>query len=212
MVEYIDKRKAIASDLLACKTAFDQAGIPWVIMGGIALGYGRYNDIMSWDTDVDIGVFVELTTKEWQLLYNSLNKNGFKFLNDKIDFIWCNRNTEFNMFLFHKNGDYYEAFPTTTPGLKFVEKAKWYDTPKIVDFLGDKYPMPNHLEDFLNAHYGKNWKTNIIKDHSQYFREKRGDPNNVNNWLLNRKRKEDENLWWPAFLKIDENIGDFDEI
>ena len=81
MVEYIDKRKAIASDLLACKTAFDQAGIPWVIMGGIVLGYGRYNDIMPWDTDVDIGVFVDLTTKEWQLLYNSLNKNGFKFLN-----------------------------------------------------------------------------------------------------------------------------------
>ena len=212
MVEYIDKRKAIASDLLACKTAFDQVGIPWVIMGGIVLGYGRYNDIMSWDTDVDIGVFVELTTKEWQLLYNSLNKNGFKFLNDKIDFIWCNRSIEFNMGLFHKNGDYYESFPTTTPGLKFVEKAKWYEAPKIVDFLGSKYPMPNHLEDFLNAHYGKNWKTNIIKDHSQYFREKRGDPNNVNNWLLNRKRKEDGNLWWPAFLKTDENIGDFDEL
>lgn len=211
MVEYIDRKDAIISDLKACKTAFDLADMPWVIMGGIVLGYARYKDVMSWDTDVDLGVFVELDANKWQLLYNSLNENGFKFNNNKIDFICCNRKAEFNMWMFHKSGNYYEAFPKSTPGLKFIEKAKWFDEIQTVGFLGNKYPMPNYIEDFLDAHYGTDWETNIIKDHGQYFNDKRGgsDPNG---WLLNRKRKEDGNLWWPALLKINENIGDFNEI
>jgi len=44
----------------------------------------------------------------------------------------------------------------------------------LVDFLGDKYPMPNNIEDFVIAHYGMDWKTNIIKDHEKYFTDKRG--------------------------------------
>jgi hypothetical protein len=202
----------IALDLAACKTAFDEVGIPWVITGGIVLGYARYNAIMEWDTDLDVGVFVKISGEQWAKIFKALYKNGFKINTTQEDFKVGRREAMFNLEVFHKNGEYYESFPKTTPGLKFVEKAKWYDKPQIIEFLGNKYPMPNHLEDFLDAHYGKDWKTNIIKDHSQYFREKRGDPRNVNSWLLNRKRKEDGNLWWPAFLKIDENIGDFNEI
>ena len=185
MVEYIDRRAAISSDLEACKSAFDQAEVPWVIIGGIVLGYARYKEIMAWDTDVDIAVSVELDKFKWQKLYASLNTNGFRFGNKKTDFILSNRKAEFNMWMFHKNGNYYEAFPESTPGIKFVEKAIWYDEPQIVDFLGSKYPIPNNLDDYLVCQYGMDWKTNVVKDHEQYYLDKRG-TRDVNSWPAGR--------------------------
>ncbi len=200
-----DNKAALASDLAACKAAFDQVNIPWVIQGGIVLGYARYKDIMSWDTDLDMGVFVELTVEQRQELLKALRTHGFKHNNARQDFICGRRKASFNMMFFHKNGNFYEAFPITTPGFKFVEKAKWHDEPQIVDFIGDKYPMPNHLEDFVDAHYGADWKTNIIKNHGTYFKEKRGRRNDIPDWFRNR-RKKDGNLWWPSLLKTKENI------
>lgn len=208
MVKGKDIKVAIASDLIACKAVFDQINIPWVIMGGIVLGYARYKDIMSWDTDLDMGVCVELTSEQRKLINTSLISNGFKINQNKSDFVCGHRRASFNMFIFHKNGDYYESFPRTTPGYKFVEKALWYDELQIVDFLDSKYPMPNHLDGFLETHYGPDWATNIIKSHSKYFKEKRGIRNDIPDWYSNRRRKVDGNLWWPALLKIDEDIGE----
>jgi len=205
MTKYIDKRDIITSDLVACKKAFDQASIPWVIMGGIVLGYARYKEIMEWDTDLDVGVFVELNTYEWQSLYNALNINGFKFAKEKTDFIYCNRKAEFNMWMFHKNGDYYEAFPKSTPGIKFVEKAIWYDEPQIVDFLGSRYPMPNNMDDYLVCQYGTDWKTNVVKDHEQYYIDKRG-TRDISSWPAGRATKKGD--MWPKTLKINDNMGD----
>lgn len=206
-----NKKNDILLDLALCKASFDKVNIPWVVTGGTVLGYARYKDIVLGDDDLDIGVFVELSNDEWGSLYNSFHTNGFKFSRDKSDFMWCRNNSKLDLWFFHKVGDYYESFPKSTPGLKFVEKAIWYDEPQIVDFLGDKYPIPNYVEDFVSAHYGPDWRTNIIKDHGKYFREKRGDPNHPNSWLDNRRRKDGE-LWWPALLKTNENIGDLYEI
>ena len=38
---YVVNADTIASDLLACKNAFEKVGIPWVITDGIVLGYAR---------------------------------------------------------------------------------------------------------------------------------------------------------------------------
>lgn len=204
--------KAIALDLLACKKAFDVVEIPWVIIGGIVLGYARYKKIMEWDTDLDVAIFAEISNKQWTILFNSLIAEGFIIKNKhKLDFVCGRRDSSFNLQLYHKNGNFYESFPQTMKGFKYVEKAEWYDKPQMTKFLDDYYPMPNHINNYVACHYGKDWKTHIIKDHSEYFKEKRGDPKNFSSWILNRKRK-DGNLWWPALLKINENIGDFHEI
>ena len=103
------------------------------------------------------------------------------------------------MWFFHKNGDYYEAFPVTTPGMKFIEKASWFDEPQLVDFLGDKYPMPNNIDDYLACQYGHDWKTNIQKDHGKFFVEKRGG-RKVSTWTGGRCGKHGD--LWPKILKI----------
>ena len=203
MAEYIDRKDVITADLKACNQAFAAARVPWCIMGGIVLGYARYKDIMRWDTDVDMGVFVELTPQEWQKLNHSLRRYGFGIPLQKNDFVYCFRKAEFNMWMFHKNGDYYESFPASTPGIKFVEKAIWYDEPQIVDFLGGKYPMPNSMDDYLVCQYGKNWETNIIKNHEQYYLEKRG-TRDTGQWPAGRATKEGD--MWPKTLKVEDSM------
>jgi len=200
-------KEAIISDLAACKNAFDQADLPWVVTGGTVLGYARYNDIMDWDNDLDIGIFVELTNEQWQRLYKVMRSHGFRLKNRKIDFIYGKRNIKFNLWIFHKNGDYYEAFPRSTLGFKFVVKAEWYDEPQAINFLGDTYFMPNHMEDYLCCCYGEDWKTNV-KKHEEYIEEKRGGGRDIKSVWQSRRNRKDGKLWWPVCLKIDENIKD----
>jgi len=202
-MDYPDRRKAITEDLILCKKAFDGAGVPWCIMGGIVLGYARYGEIMAWDTDIDLGVFVELADSDWRRLCVALHENGFIITTNKTDFIVCNRRAELNMWMFHKAGNYYEAFPRSTPGIKFVEKAIWYDEPNLVDFLGSKYPMPNNLDDYLVCQYGEDWKDNVVKDHEAYYIEKRG-TRDVSQWPAGRATKTGDR--WPKTLKIDDSM------
>ena len=203
MAKYVNRKVEITSDLIACKAAFDQVSIPWVIMGGVVLGYARYKDIMAWDTDLDVGVFVEVTTDQQQLLFKSLRRNGFKINSSKKDFVYGKRKAHFNIWFFHKKGDFYEAFPKSTPGLKFVEKSHWYDDPQMVNFLGDEYPMPNNMEDYLICQYGEDWETNIIKDHEKYYLDKRG-CRGAANWPAGRGTKEGD--MWPKVLRIDDSM------
>jgi len=199
--------KTLASDLLACKKAFDNVKIPWVITDGIVLGYARYKNIMEWDTDVDLAVFEEINKKQWKALFNSLIKEGFRIRKGKADFVCGGRLNSFNLWFFHKKGNFYEAFPTTTPGMKFVEKAIWYDKPQMVDFLGSKYPMPNDINDYLNYHYGNDWETNIIKDHKTWFKKKRGGDGKFISqplWLNGRSGKDGD--LWPKIIKIDDTM------
>lgn len=195
--------ETIHSDLKACKTAFNNTEIPWIIMGGIVLGYARYNNIMAWDTDVDIAVVGDITVKQRQKLNKGLTNIGFKISSGKGDFIYGRRKAPFNIWFFHKNGNYYEAFPKSTPGLKFVEKDIWYDKPQIVDFLNDTYPMPNNIDDYLICQYGVDWKTNIVKNHEQYYLDKRGS-RDVSKWPAGRATKTGD--MWPKLLKIGDNM------
>lgn len=198
-----DMREAIGSDLIACKKAFNQAGVPWIILGGVSLGYARYKDIMPWDTDLDVGIFTEITDGQWLSLCAALHTQGFRMSVEKKDFTYGHRRTELNIDTYHKDGEFYNSFPKSTPGIKFVEKAKWFDEIQIVDFLGDKYPIPNHIEDFVSAHYGADWKTNIIKDHEQYFTEKRGGRDQAL-WTKSRASKHGD--LWPKALKVHDSI------
>ena len=203
--EYKDMSEAIASDLVACKKVFDSVGIPWVIMGGVVLGYARYNEVMPWDTDLDIGIFVEITDTQWLSIIHTLRDNGFrKIIIQKVDFTYCYRETELNLWMFHKNGNYYEAFPSTTPGLKFIEKAIWYDKPQMIDFLDSKYPMPNNMEDYLACQYGSDWEDNVVKNHEQYYLDKRG-TRHVHLWPSGRGAKGGD--MWPKVLKIEDTMN-----
>jgi len=204
MTEYIDKTKEITSDLKACKAAFDQVDVPWVIIEGIVLGYARYKDIMPWDTDVDAGIFIEITDVQWCAVLLSLQKYGFKKNGELNDFAHFFRKVVLDLHRFHKDGDYYVCSPTPCRH-RYIEKASWFDEPQTVDFIGSKYTMPNHVEDFVSAHYGSDWKTNIIKNHDEYFIDARGSLDHTA-WINGNSRCNKNGDLWPKILTIEENL------
>jgi len=200
--KYTVNAKTLASDLLGCKRAFDNAGVPWIITDGVVLGYARNKSILEWDTDLDFAVFEEINNRRWKSLYKSFLKEGFRIGSKKSDFLCGRRSTPFNLWFFHKKGNVYESFPTTTPNIKFVEKEEWFDKPNMVDFLGSKYPMPNNTNDYLDYHYGKDWKTNIIKNHDEWFKNKRGGDGKKESqklWIRGRSGKDGD--LWPKIIK-----------
>jgi phosphorylcholine metabolism protein LicD len=197
------KKENIKLDLFDIKKVFDKVGIPWVIVGGVVLGYARYKDIMDWDTDLDIVIYKELSDSEWKQLWQEFYKNNFNFPVTRVDFMYCNRRIECNIDTYHKKGDYYYSFPKSTPGIKFVEKAEYFDNVQLVEFLGDRFPIPGNIESFVADHYGADWETNIIKDHAQYFNDKRGS-RNQKDWVTSRASKHGD--LWPKALRIDDNI------
>ncbi len=202
----IHVKNNMVSDLAACKRAFEMACIPWSITDGVILGYARYKDVMEWDADLDTGVFVELTSGDRFDLWRAMNLNGFNVPNINADFVYCKRLVHFCIGFWHRNGDYYEQFPSTTPGIKFIEKAMWHDEQQIVDFLGDKYPIPSNIEDYLVSRYEKDWLTNIIKNPDQYFEYRRGSLTDQSKWTEGRSGKHGH--LWPKILKIEDNVED----
>jgi len=197
-------KDAIVSDLIACKGAFDQAHIPWVITDGIVLGYVRHNDIIEGDTDLDLGVFCAVSNDEWQRLHATLTEAGFGIRNLKQDFVYGRRRVKLNLWIFHRSGDFYEAFPRSTPGIKFVEKAKWYNTIQLVNFLGAVYPMPDNLEDYIVCRYGKDWKE-ARYTHDKWRLEKFGTSSSrfePNVWLNSRCGPKGD--LWPRIMKVGE--------
>ena len=194
----------IISDLAACKAAFDSVKIPWVITDGIVLGYARKGDVLPWDTDLDLGVFCEISSSEWNKLHAALRKEGFGIRNLKQDFVYGKREVKFNMWLFHKEGGFYVSSPRSTPGVKFVEKEMWFDKPQLVKFLGRIYPMPNYLKDYLVTHYGSDWKVEK-PGHSKWRLEKFGTASSryePDVWLASRCGPSGD-LWPKIIRKVD---------
>jgi hypothetical protein len=206
----INNTEALIDDLRACKKAFDAVGVPWSITDGIVLGYARYKNVMAWDDDVDTGVFVELSDKEWRDVFESLRRHGFNVNchglqhgKKRDDFIYGHRKTGFGVGFFHKIDGYYEARPESTPGVKFLEKASWHDDHLILDFLGDVFPFPNNIDDYLSCRYGTDYMTNIIKNPGEFFEDRRGG-NSPESWKHGPSGK--NGVMWPKILDVDDTM------
>ena len=200
------KRDLIASDLAVCKDVFNRARVPWVIIDGIVLGYVRQKDIMSWDTDVDVAIFQEITDSEWKLIYTGFKEAGFVIRNSKQDFVYGRRNVNLNLWLYHKKGYFYESYPRTTPGIKFVERARWFNKTRMVDFLDEIYPMPNNIMDYIVCHYGKDWMVPRYS-HDKWRIEKFGTDSSkleIDTWLDSRCGPEGD--LWPKVMRTENQL------
>jgi len=208
---YKNVSKGIADDLAACKRAFSRVGLRWCIIDGIVLGYVRHNGIIPWDTDIDLAVLDKVSPKDWKRLQEAFRLNGMvgRTWSEPTyrDYMCSRRTVTIGVWFYHKVGNFYEAYPVTTPGLKFVEKAEWYDKIQMVDFLGKKYPMPNNLEDYLNCRYG-NWKQERYT-HDEWRVEKFG--------TLKQDKQSQKAIWsksrcgkngdlWPKIMFIEDTL------
>ena len=177
----------IITDLLILKKVFEFVDLTFFIQEGGVLGYGRSGDIMDHDFDIDIGSTDEPSEKQKEALYHALMAKGWHNIVPRGDFDFAVRATTLNIWWWHKEGQFYVARPTSTPGKIFIMRSIWFDPPhNVAIYPFGKFCIPNHHEDYLDHRYGKDWREHIVLSDDDWKAEEK------------RRKAEGEDLW-PKF-------------
>lgn len=162
-------KHGIMLDLRDLARIFEAAEARFVMQEGNALGWGRFQDIMDWDEDIDIAIVDPLTPKQMRYILTRMRKNGWSFPNIDVDFIYAGRHVKFNGWIWHHESPYFVARPTlikkgmeNVTGHKCVYPERFFLEPQRIEYLGEEMWIPNHLEEYLYYRYGE-WKETIIK-------------------------------------------------
>lgn len=150
-------------NLLDAKAALDELGVPFFLSNGTLLGYYRENGLIKHDRDVDIGVKIEdfddrIIDKFISCGFNLKTVNGEK--DNGLEYSFRKRDIGLDIFF------YYD-----TPNTSWM--AVWmhhnnerfrYVYPlisgyKVVEFLGQKFRIPENTEEYLVAQYGEHWQS-----------------------------------------------------
>jgi len=140
------------------KSILDSFGITFFLLSGTCLGAVRDNGLMPWDDDIDLGSIIGLhgfTEDSLDEIGTKFQENGFLA---RLDWYGPNpyiqtvkHSTLVSWTCFPIRGDYIEQFPSlNTP-------ASFFTNLKEIDFLDDKYYVPNPPEEFLRLKYGDEW-------------------------------------------------------
>ncbi len=136
--------------------------INFFLQGGVLLGAYREKDFIKWDWDVEISLFKEDFSKNFELIKTKLKELNFKICKD----INLKKNVKI---------DCYKEFPYEITGYTLVgwnydlNKKKYFrkeiNIPdkflknfSEITFLNDKFNCPNPIEEYLTYQYG-DWRT-----------------------------------------------------
>ncbi|KJE97227.1 hypothetical protein CAOG_07669 [Capsaspora owczarzaki ATCC 30864] len=155
----------------------DKAGVRYWLEGGSLLGAARHHDIIPWDYDIDIGIYLEDVSKCPELLAASKLADG---VGKELDgYIWENaREGDFYRIQFSaSNHLHVDIFPfherpsdrtKNEPEGGMMTKSTWMATHKQdtefpahylkplarIEFLGMNVSIPNHHIEFLEYKFG----------------------------------------------------------
>ena len=151
---------ASAIALSEVKAVFDAANVTFFLRQGTCLGAVREQAIIPWDEDVDVGTVVGLhgfTEDMVEPLMEKFRGMGFLTRCDRTDHYlyiplvkpgvridWC---------VYFIMGDAIFMYPASRVPLRFLTEFA------EVDFLGDRYRLPNPPEEYLEIKYGPDWRT-----------------------------------------------------
>jgi len=158
-------KEKIKKDLTGIKKVFNKCNIPFVLLWGNCLGCVRHGDIMDWDTDIDIGVFIDISKDSKQNLHEELENVGFKSRKSTEPFFVFFRNVRVDLGYFHLENKMFVAKAKRT----YEYDEKFFSKPKEVDFLGDVYLIPNHVEEYLTLLYS-DWQNEVHKDRKDWLK------------------------------------------
>ena len=162
----------------------DKLQIPFFLTSGTLLGYFREGKFLDHDYDVDIGIYAENYTPEIKTMmaeagfdnYRNLGnpKNGYEmsfYLKNSI----LGKLAKIDIFLHYKeyinNKKYIYWTSYEVPLLQ--KKLKYripYFTIKQVDFYGIKVNVPSDTLNYIESHYGLDWKTPKYIGHTYDYR------------------------------------------
>lgn len=153
------------------KKVFDNAGITFFLFFGTLLGAIREKDFILYDADVDVGVLgkdiirVRDLEKELKDLgYDMFGGTGIKNYKDKIilNHIYIAREknpVKLDIYpLFLQNGNrWWYNFAHNKGWFGFPYPAKYFESFKIIEFLGAEYKVPNPPKELLEEMWGTWW-------------------------------------------------------
>jgi len=166
--------------LLFYDDVMKQAGIPYWLSEGTALGVTRENRLLPWDDDIDTSFFEKYRDTFIKKVLPILEQNGFKivFLSNKGNFFsFIDKvGNRLDVDIVSKNGKCGAPITEYTGwNMSCDDMMKHIQYFKNIRFLGRTFTVPN--DTYLEYLYGKDWKTpmkkNKIKNGLQFLLQKK---------------------------------------
>ena len=158
-LQHIDPE--LAKPMLAeAKEILDSLGVPFFLRQGTCLGAVRDHAFIPWDDDIDLGSVIGLnglTEDKLDPVFDAFRDRGY-FVNVEKNDRWIaagmmKSSTRVDLTFFHIIDDHIFHFPY------IWIPARLFANLKEIDFMGEKYPVPNPPEEYLRTKYGPNWIT-----------------------------------------------------
>jgi len=142
------------------KQILDGLGITFFLHSGVCLGAVRDKGIMPWDDDLDLGVVMGLYGATEELIdpvVTAFKNNDFITgirPQDQHISVPLLKSTIRTDLQFHRiiNGHIFHYPGIMTP-------LRLFTNLKEIDFLGEKFYVPNPPEEYLRLKYGEDWRT-----------------------------------------------------
>ncbi|MFC1953681.1 LicD family protein [Chloroflexota bacterium] len=149
------------------KQILESYGITFFLMSGSCLGAIRENGLIPWDDDVDIGSVYGLHgCKEESLgeIITTFRKEGFitklMYTGPHAFLPFIKYSAKISWECLQVIDGYVEQYPFLNTPVSF------YTNLKEIDFLGEKFYVPNPPEEYLRLKYGEEWR--VPKKHGSY--------------------------------------------
>ena len=150
--------------LREAKQIFDQQGIVFHLISGTLLGAIRDNAIIAWDDDIDVasvigldGLREESVDETTERVAAAFSEQGFATVVEQDIHYLCLGTRKSSVLLswclFRTFGDSIVHYPGVRMPISLFTNLK------EIDFVGDKFLVPNPPEDFLRIKYGPDWQT-----------------------------------------------------
>ncbi len=141
------------------KQILDGLGITFFLRKGTCLGAVRDNELIPWDDDLDIGSLIGykgLTEKSVGQVVTALKDNGYLIKVDHLSYaisvVALKSSIRTDWMVHRVIGD----STIHWPGVHIP--AGLFTNTKEIDFIGQKFQVPNPAEEYLRFMYGAEWK------------------------------------------------------
>ena len=152
---------AVAADILReAKRILDEQGVTFALVSGTCLGAVRDNALMPWDDDIDLGSILGrngLTEEKIERVVAAFRDVGFAARiapqDDRISVPLLKESIRIDWIAFRIIDDSTFHYPgIRIPAEMLIDLTE-------IDFIGERFNVPNPPEEYLRLKYGADWTT-----------------------------------------------------